>query len=261
MNLIHLLDHWQSVSPIIQQAEGIWLGTDYDGTLAPISDDPAEDTMPHASRKLLHDLLKLPAVRVAVISGRDIPNLRERVGVPFLAYAGNHGLEMEWCDQREEHPESDRFRGVVQRLTSQLAQETGDKPGLFMQDKGLSMTAHFKRAPEWKDWLKSLIEKHLLPEDDFKIRGSLTAWDVRPYTTWNKGSALRHLRHQLCTLPRLSFFLGDDRSDEDAFAVLEEQDFGVLVGEPRETRAKYWLKDYHEVAELFRRIIEVRSQN
>jgi trehalose 6-phosphate phosphatase len=258
MSLIHLLDHWQSVSPSIQQAEGIWLGTDYDGTLAPISDDPAEDTLPPTTRQLLHDLLQIPAVRVAVISGRDILNLRERVGVPFLAYAGNHGLEMEWSDQREEHPESDRFRSVIQRLTAQLAPETVDKPGLFLQNKGVSLTAHFKRTPEWKDWLKSLIEKHLQPGDDFKIRGSFTAWDVRPYTSWNKGSALRRLRHQVCRQPQLSFFLGDDRSDEDAFAVLAESDFAVLVGEPRQTRAKYWLKDYHEVAELLRRIAELR---
>lgn len=259
MSLIHLFDAWPEISAIIQAADTLFVGTDYDGTLAPLTDDPAEETLPDTTRQLLFDLLRIPGLRVAVISGRDIPNLRQRVRVPFLAFAGNHGLELEWCDQRDKHPDSEQFRATVQRLTSELTAQTATMPGLFIQDKGLSLTAHFQRAAQHRDELKRLIEAHLRPEENFKIRGSHTAWDVRPDTTWTKGTAFQMLREAHGCVTSLGFFLGDDRSDEDAFAALSEQDLGVLVGPERPTLARYRLNDYHEVAELFRRVIALRQ--
>jgi trehalose 6-phosphate phosphatase len=254
MSLIYLFDAWEQFSQSVRNAGGLWLGTDYDGTLAPISDDPAEKTLSAETHEALKALLKIPALRISVISGRDLANLRERVGIPFLGYAGNHGLEFEWADEREEHPESDRFREVVQRLATELSEQTSQMPGVVIQDKGVSLTAHFKRAAHFKDPLKAIIEATLQPADDFKVRGSLTAWDVRPYTTWNKGTALRQLRRKQTSLAWPSVFLGDDRSDEDAFAVLSETDFGILVGEPRQTHAKYHLKSHHEVTEFLQRV-------
>jgi trehalose-6-phosphatase len=90
--------HWRDVLPDLQGrlgAERILIASDFDGTLAPLAPTPDAAVILPAARASLDRLSRLPGVTVAVISGRALAGVRQKVDLPVLIYAGNHGLEME----------------------------------------------------------------------------------------------------------------------------------------------------------------------
>ena len=84
----------------------ILLMTDYDGTLTPIVDDPADAILAEQTREDLARLARSPRARVAVISGRGIEDLRARVALDDVIYAGCHGLEIEGPVLLVRHPDA-----------------------------------------------------------------------------------------------------------------------------------------------------------
>src|SRR5678815_3831800 len=84
----------------------ILLMTDYDGTLTPIVDDPADAILAVQTREDLARLARSPRARVAVISGRGIEDLRARVALDDVIYAGCHGLEIEGPNLLFRHPDA-----------------------------------------------------------------------------------------------------------------------------------------------------------
>jgi len=95
---------------------GDWVGAggallllaDFDGTLAPPAPDPGEVRASAAVRQALAALPRPPEISVAIISGRDIGDLRARLGIQRLIYAGCHGLEVSGPDLAFRHPEAER---------------------------------------------------------------------------------------------------------------------------------------------------------
>src|SRR5688572_9669020 len=105
-------DHWDSILSDFIARPRLLIACDFDGTLAPIVDQPEEATLPSQVRRLLGKLQALPGVTVAVISGRAVCDLRTRVGIDGVLYAGNHGLEIDapgilWssAEARDHRPE------------------------------------------------------------------------------------------------------------------------------------------------------------
>lgn len=71
---------------------------DYDGTLAPITDNPNNTAMPAEIESMLNSLAKNPKVFMAVISGRGLEDIKKKVGIKGITYSGNHGIEIERPD-------------------------------------------------------------------------------------------------------------------------------------------------------------------
>lgn len=83
--------------------ERIALLLDYDGTLAEINPNPNFTEIRPESKKALQQILTLPNLFLAIISGRTVPNVREKVGIENVTFSGNHGLEILFTNNTEYH--------------------------------------------------------------------------------------------------------------------------------------------------------------
>lgn len=211
-------------------SDGLTLCTDFDGTLAPVVEDPAAASIPDRTRRALAELAERPAVDVAVISGRHLADLRERVDVAGCTFAGNHGLELERDGERWVHPEVERRRADLERILETLSRRVEALSGCRLEDKGLSATVHHRGAPVDHDRVRALVAAVLADEQGFEPRDGRKVVEVRPIVEWDKGAAVRHLADER----RATVYLGDDVTDEDAFRALRAlptPGVGVLVGE------------------------------
>ncbi|MFH0811186.1 MAG: trehalose-phosphatase [Pseudomonadota bacterium] len=250
---------------------------DYDGTLTPIMSRPEEAVLSRQTRHLLRALARLPGCRVAVISGRELCQVRGLVGIEELAYAGNHGLEMAWRGRKWTHP------GVTEAVPDMEIVKlavTGRWPGVWVEDKGATLTIHHREAgpaveAEIGGFLSGLIRAggdralvtgrplfgvectsdvpeggvclvRLAPAGGrrLELRRGKMSHEVRPRLGWDKGTAVRALARLLVSgADRGLLYAGDDATDEDAFRVLGPAGVGILVGERRDTSAGFRLAD------------------
>src|SRR5579883_1422587 len=127
-------DRLPEIAAAARAAARVWVGTDYDGTLAPVTDDPDADTLPADTRAELAALAGHPRAAVGVVSGRDVANLRRRVRLDAAGYAGNHGLEIEVPGERFEYPTAAAARPALADLAAALAEGLRPYPGTWVQD-------------------------------------------------------------------------------------------------------------------------------
>jgi trehalose 6-phosphate phosphatase len=236
---------------------------DFDGTLAPIVDRPELAAMPDDTRRALERLMAMPRVEVAVVSGRGLADVRERAAIPGIAYAGNHGMEIHGPGVDRIHPEAAAARPVLERAAAGLETAIAAIPGAFVEDKELTLSVHFRLAPrERLGELHEIIHRVVDPLPGVHVTEGKQVIEVRPNVDWNKGKAVLFLLDQMrppSGAPVL--YLGDDRTDEDAFRALHEwsgSGEGVLVAEhlPDETAATCWVHDPSEVGEVFARLAD-----
>ena len=83
-----------SLAEQINAARRVFLCLDFDGTLTPLVDRPEEAELSAHVRQLLQELRHPPDVQLAIFSGRATSDVSERVGLPDVYYAGNHGLQV-----------------------------------------------------------------------------------------------------------------------------------------------------------------------
>ncbi len=110
-----VLENWEEVRARVENACGLLLFLDFDGTLAPIVAEPMLAVLPGATRQVLNDLAAHNTIAIAIISGRAVGDVKGRVGLPNLIYAGNHGLEIEGRGLAFEHPEAMVLKGSDSR--------------------------------------------------------------------------------------------------------------------------------------------------
>ena len=107
-----------------QRHRAFILLSDLDGTLAPIVERPRDARLPSETRRILSALACHPHVRVGVVSGRTLKDLRRLVGIRRAAYAGCHGLEVAWGRARFRHPRAVAAVPLLRRVSRELAQRT-----------------------------------------------------------------------------------------------------------------------------------------
>ncbi|WP_164471792.1 trehalose-phosphatase [Halosimplex salinum] len=232
---------------------------DFDGTLAPIVDDPDAAELPPAVRDRVAGLADCPSVDVAVVSGRELSDLRDRVGLDGVAYAGNHGLELRGGGEETVNPVARRSRAAIDRICDRLSDCLAHVPGVEIENKGLTATVHVRnvpdeRVPEVERTVRVAVEESPSTSGaQFELRDGKAIREVRPAVDWDKGRAVELLSEEAPD-DWLPLYVGDDLTDEDAFRVLDDQrgaldGIGILVGE-RETAADYRLENPRDVREL-----------
>jgi HAD superfamily hydrolase (TIGR01484 family) len=131
---------WNHLETLLQRCivhECCILFLDYDGTLAPIVEDPAAAQMGPAMQHVLTALAQHPRYRVGIVSGRALADLRTRVEGRGLYLAGNHGLEIEGPGISYEHPEVWRLRPELDALAQAMKGDLEAIPGAWVEDKGV----------------------------------------------------------------------------------------------------------------------------
>lgn len=256
--LVHALQRVPRWSADWRQTGRLVLLLDFDGTLAPIVERPELAAMPYATRDALDRLRALPGVEVAIVSGRGMADARERAGVQGITYAGNHGMEIEGAGVERIHPEALAARPALDRVMERLAPALETIPGAFVEDKGLTLSVHYRQTPEGE---VPRVREALAAATDgrgevLRVTEGKMVLEVRPRVDWHKGRAVVFLLDQMRPpqgAPVL--YLGDDRTDEDAFRALAEsgRGEGVVVADPQpeETAAHSWLRAPDEVGRLF----------
>ena len=190
------------------------------------------------------------------------------VGVEGIYYAGNHGFEIEGPGLRFTNPAARTARATIKDLASQLAAALDSITGVIIEDKGLSLSVHYRLVKEGEENVVAETFKRatspLLSEGKIRVTSGKKVWEARPPIDWHKGKAVETVRDKIKVLLKLgqllTIYLGDDSTDEDAFKVMHRPEgWSIFVGEENSSSsADYFLNSTTEVEEFLFRLIELK---
>ncbi|HEY1741240.1 MAG TPA: trehalose-phosphatase, partial [Acidimicrobiia bacterium] len=207
-------------------AATLLVATDYDGTIAPIVDDPSQATPNREAVAALRTLAGFPETYVAVISGRELRELSLMSRLPAeIHLVGSHGSEFD-IDFADELPADLIARR--DELTRELNRLAVLFPGAHVEPKPSGCAFHYRHVDPDQQPTAVAEACRLLQSYDVLVRNGKMVLDAT-FVDQNKGDALRRLRHDLGATNVIYF--GDDTTDEDAFRVLSNGDLSVKVGE------------------------------
>ena len=186
--------------------------TDFDGTLAPIVEQP-EAARPLAGVSEVLGRLAERYALVAVLSGRPVSFLEQWVPSSVLV-SGLYGLEVVRNGQRDDHPSGGMWREVVDDVAT--VTRANGPAGMRVESKGLSLTLHYRGHPEIEDAVRAVAERQAA-RSGLEVRPARMSYELHPPIDVDKGTALRDLADDLDAL----CFVGDDIGDLPAFAELE----------------------------------------
>jgi len=247
----------KQVHKIAQSNDRLAVFLDYDGTLTPIVGHPEDAWLSESMRQTLRSLAgRLP---VAILTGRDLDDVRGRVLVDGIVYAGSHGFDIAGAGGvRRELGAA--YLPVLGAAEMELREALEEISGAQLERKHFSVAAHYRNVSEDDASLVAqamdvVAAKH--PELR-RINGK-KVYELLPDIDWNKGKAVLWLLEMLELERGKAFpiFIGDDRTDEDAFSALEKRGAGILVSEePKPTAASYCLKNPDEVECFLQKIAD-----
>jgi trehalose-phosphatase len=232
---------------------------DFDGTLSDIVADPAAATLVPGADKALRTLATL--YPVAVLSGRDLADIRTRIGIPGLWYAGSHGFEMVAPDGS--HHENEVAVSAVPTLAhaaDELADELAGIAGVALERKRFAVALHYRNAaPEAGATVTAAVHQ-AGSRHGLKVTAGRKVAELRPNLDWDKGKTLEWITDQVAgTDPVLPVYVGDDLTDEDAFDSVLHDGIGIVVRHDedgdRSTAARFSLPDPAHVREFIERLI------
>jgi trehalose-phosphatase len=236
--------------------------------LSELSPTPDQAVLATDVRQEMDRLAALPSVTFGVVSGRRLGDVTERVGPAAAFVAGLHGLEIVGPGCAFHHQSLDTVHAVIASLAASAAREMTRFPGVYLENKVYALTCHVRLVPNElaaslaletfatlaEPYLESLILKSLI---------GAKALELLPNVDWHKGRAVSWIRAKVeerlqQRLPVV--YLGDDRTDEDAFGVLTDGDVAIGVGERPHTALIDWrLAGPSSVGRLFRHLSRLRA--
>lgn len=231
---------------------------DYDGVLSPIVEHPEDAILDPATRQALVRLAD--RVPVAIVSGRDLADVRGMVDVDGLVYAGSHGWDIEGLDAQVE-ARGEEYLESLRAAEHELYERVNDIAGVRVERKRYAIAVHFRQVDDANvDGLERVVREVAAEHPDLRVTGGKRIFELRPDLEWNKGTAVTWLVGQL-GLERddvVPIYIGDDETDEDAFRALSGCGVGVIV-EPdtAETAASHMLADTGQVVDFLELLAQV----
>jgi trehalose-phosphatase len=249
------------VAELFLTAPRLLLGLDYDGTLTPIVDDPAQAFLPTRTKQIIEALARRIDVAVAIISGRAHADVHDLVGIPDLIYASNHGIEIRGPGMNYLKPGAQASSQTLQVLALNLAKQLRPIQGAFVENKGYTLSVHYRRvARDNRESVRQIVLHAVeLISHRYQVTTGDNIFDIRPLLHWNKGTALCWILGQL-GMDYLAVYLGDDTTDEDAFLALSDQAITIKVGDREPTAARYRLAGPSTVCDFLEEVHELRQQ-
>ncbi|CAI9771537.1 unnamed protein product [Fraxinus pennsylvanica] len=258
---------------------------DYDGTLSPIVDNPDRAFMSADMRSAVKRVAKY--FPTAIISGRSRDKVYELVGLKELYYAGSHGMDIMFpaevlasgnrsnCTKSTDRqgkevnlfqPASE-FLPMINEVFRSLVEVTKNINGAKVENHKFCLSVHYRNVDE-NSWpvVAQFVYDILKDYSRLRITHGRKVLEVRPVIDWDKGKAVEFLLESLgfsCNQDVLPIYIGDDRTDEDAFKVLQSgnRGYGILVSAvPKETNAFFSLRDPSEVKEFLESLVSMKQQ-
>ncbi|WP_324750556.1 trehalose-phosphatase [Sphingomonas sp. LY54] len=231
--------------PPLGLLDGAALFLDFDGTLVELAETPAAIRVGAHLEPLLHRLHARLEGRLAIVSGRAIADLEKHLDCAALAVSGSHGLELRLGDGTS-LPLSVP-PGLAEAKAATRAFAAG-VPGLLVEEKPFGVALHYRQAPDAADAAEALMRDVAASTGLTLQLGKMVA-ELRPHGS-DKGDALKAFMREPEFAGARPVFVGDDLTDEHAFAAAAELGGGgVLVGPQRETAARWQLPGVGAVAE------------
>ena len=243
-----LFENLSEIGRRLKAAQHVLLFLDFDGTLAPIVERPEMARLSPETKNLLFRLSRRDDMTVALISGRSLSDIQERVGIENMIYAGNHGLEISGPKIHFVHSQAAAQQEPLRQLSELLSNKLRHIAGAKVELKGLTTSIHYRRvAPAEVNAVTQIVHTSVLRACHlFRLTAGKKVHEIRPRVDWHKGAAVRWIRERLGNPNSLSIYLGDDTTDENAFVELQHG-ITVKIGISATTQARLHLADHLEV--------------
>jgi trehalose-phosphatase len=256
--LLKFFDHLEEVDSQLSQKE-IFVFLDYDGTLTPIVATPDLAIISEEMRAVVQKLSS--AFKVSIVSGRATDDVRSKVRIEDIFYAGSHGFEIVQPDGKVEiNAQAQEIRGVIDEVHKKLQERLRGVKGALVEHVKYTISTHYRLvADEDFPKIEKAVEEILNEHTNLRKTQGKKVFEIRPKIDWDKGKAVEWILDVLSFDPQknIAIYIGDDTTDEDAFAVLQDKGFGILVAqEPRETKAEYLIQDTPEVCKVLEYLIK-----
>jgi trehalose-phosphatase len=252
-----------SLLSFLESQPGIILFLDYDGTLVPIKQSPALAVLSPEKKDLLKLLVKKKKIKVALVSGRSHQDLKSLIKIPGITLVSNHGFRISTGNLNWVHPELKAFLPSLRKISRLLKEELNLFTGTIVEDKTYTSTVHFRNVekqfiPALKKVIRESVKKYPVK---FSLTKGKKIIEVRPAIEWNKGKAVLKLlsifRNQSKKYGII--YIGDDKTDEDAFGILNDKAITIRVGRSNNSLAKYFLRNSKEVQLFLNKIESLNS--
>jgi trehalose-phosphatase len=237
----------------IARTPRLLIACDYDGTLAPIVNNPDRALPSPEAVRALRALADLYETTAAVISGRALRDLAALSRLPSeVQLVGSHGSEF---DIGFVHAIDSDARTLHRRLEHELTELVDGEDGVSLEVKPASVTVHVRRAdPATAERVLAAVREGPAARPGVHVTEGKAVIELAVVAT-DKGRALDILRRRVGATAAI--FLGDDVTDEKAFARLSGPDVGIKVGDGN-SLADYRIEDAEEVASALAFLVEER---
>lgn len=239
------------------QADRLLVALDFDGTLAPLVDDPADSRALPGAIDAIRDLITLPRTVVAVISGRGLESLDEVGGMPQgVLLVGSHGAQLRLTDGHDRSALTEADLARRESLSAILA-EAADVAGVWIEEKPTGFAVHTRLATpddgvRAHDQARRAVEAAGLEGITMRAGKQVLEFSVVAAT---KGDAIELLRAE--SGADVIVFAGDDVTDEDGFLRLRGSDIGIKCG-AGSTAASHRVADPEGVVAALHSMVEAR---
>ncbi|MBX7432210.1 trehalose-phosphatase [Mycobacterium sp. Y57] len=226
----------------------------FDGVLSRYVSDPAAATLVEGVAEGLQRLARVSPV--VVISGRDLADVRERVGIPGVWYAGGHGLDLAGPDgSHYENAEAAAMTPVLGEVAAELRDAIGQIPGVRVEHKRLAVAVHIGDVASEHVGEVVATAHRLGQRRTLRVVNGRRLVELRPNVDWDTATTLAWIRsHINASKPLLPIYIGGDPADEDAFDAVQFNGVGIVVRHDedgdRRTAARYTLDGPEQVREI-----------
>lgn len=251
----------------------IILFLDYDGTLAPFTDNPSRAKPFSGIKQILKQLNKNNNIFLNIISGRTLSSLNKQINIPGINYAGTHGFEIK-IDQKyyplfasdkiiNLNNEGDTIlkikkniahatKNIIPKIRSYFDYMKNNSNGIKYEDKGNILTLHYPPSYQTKGVINYL--KKIIDDSQLEILQGRNVIEVKP-SDWHKGKAAKYILKNIINnqlnksgeKELITIYIGDDTTDEDAFIELSGLNIYVKNEGNLDTAADYYLNDPEDV--------------
>ena len=259
----YLFDNLNRVMSLFQN-KSVFLFLDYDGTLTPIVERLKDAILSPPTREILRQLSSMPCCKVAVISGRNLTEIKKLVRLKNIIYAGNHGFQVDGPEANFTIPLPRTYEKTFKAAKAALQKSLLALEGVHLEDKNICLTVHYRMAAK-KDItaVKAAFQKitaPLLLENKIRVTSGKRVFEIRPPVDWHKGEVVAWLLQKVRPAPRsksvLPVYIGDDITDEDAFRVLRNSGLTIIVGKTTGSDAQYFVRDTKEAIRFLNIILK-----
>lgn len=219
-------------------------GFDFDGTLAPIANDPSRVALPDECVEYLKSLCA--DCPVAILTGRSVDDVKKLLPFKPRYIIGNHGVE----GMHTENELKDIMRAIEKYKVSLIwnNQEILEKLGITVEDKIYTLSLHYRNSA-YQDEAEKFLRATLVSTSEVKVSMGKMVCNIISRDGLTKGQAF--MRLMASERANFGFFIGDDNTDEDVFIYKNSRLLTVRVGYSPTSHAGYYIHSQDEILKIF----------